>query len=564
MPKKLLLVTLLLGYLVLGSQVKASECENIDPSKSSDSVRLQQCQDELSKTLDQIAKANTTNSNELRGLQNQVAKLQAQIKILDNQLERLSSEIFDKEVGLGVRKELLAKRIAEDYKDKKDFSILSLLFSGDGAKDFLKGLILREKITGQDKDLIHAVLLEIDLLNKQKERLKIQQKSLDIFKKEVNKQASFLAGEVAKANKYVSDLSGKISALSARQNEILAARSGNFIASVGDSELSDDYNASIRGFREAAPDGSFAVFSFGAYTHRKGMSQYGARGRAQGGQSYRDVLKAYYGKDPVAKDTNGTINVAGYGALDFETTYLWGIAEMPSSWHPEALKAQAIAARSYAYRYKIEGKQICTTEACQVFRKSKSDNPPNEWKQAVIDTRGQVIEGVVTYYSSTTGGYITTMGWDTIDGGGGSNFFDKTYERQGGSPWAYKAWYRKGYSPSGDTCGRANPWLSSEEMADIINAALYRDERVTPVTTSCWGGNPYSHSELRGKANGPSSVSSVQVIQGNGTTNEVVFQTDKGEIRLGGADFKTAFNLRAPGRLQVPQSGYAFFNIEKK
>ena len=55
---------------------------------------------------------------------------------------------------------------------------------------------------------------------------------------------------------------------------------------------------------------------------------------------------------------------------------------------PEALKAQAIAARSYAYRYKTEGKQICTTEACQVFRKSKADNPPPEWRQAVIDTRG--------------------------------------------------------------------------------------------------------------------------------------------------------------------------------
>ena len=101
-------------------------------------------------------------------------------------------------------------------------------------------------------------------------------------------------------------------------------------------------------------------------------------------------------------------------------------------------------------------------------------------------------------------------------------------------------------------------------MADIINAALYRDDRVTPVTTSCWGGNPYSYAELRSKANGPSSVSSVSVSQGNGNTNEVIFQTDKGEIRLSGSSFKTAFNLRAPGRLQIPQSGFAFFNIEKK
>ena len=30
------------------------------------------------------------------------------------------------------------------------------------------------------------------------------------------------------------------------------------------------------------------------------------------------------------------------------------------------------------------------------------------------------------------------------------------------------------------------------------------------------------------------------------------------------SDFKKAFNLRAPGRMSIPQSGFAFFNIEKK
>src|SRR3990167_10831447 len=132
------------------------------------------------------------------------------------------------------------------------------------------------------------------------------------------------------------------------------------------------------------------------------MSQYGARGRAQNGQNSGQILKTYYGKEPVGKDTGGTISVAGgIGSVGFEDYYLMGIAEMPSTWHPEALKAQAIAARTYAYRYKIEGKQICITESCQVFRKSKADNPPQAWRDAVNSTRGQVLEDVVTYYSST-------------------------------------------------------------------------------------------------------------------------------------------------------------------
>ncbi|MDQ5951599.1 MAG: hypothetical protein QG639_880, partial [Patescibacteria group bacterium] len=196
---------------------------------------------------------------------------------------------------------------------------------------------------------------------------------------------------------------------------------------------------------------------------------------------------------------------------------------------------------------------------------SKSDNAPQAWKDAVKDTTGKILEDVVTYYASSHGGYASPIGWDTKDGKGGSDFIDDAYEKIGGSPWLYKAWYTKAYSVSSDKCGRSNPWLTSEELADIINAAKYRDDRVTPVTTSCWGGNPYSHSELRDKANGPSKVNSVNVVQGsNGTTSQVIFQTDKGEIKLSGEEFKTAFNLRAPGYLKIPQSSFAFFNIEKK
>ncbi|MBI4157546.1 hypothetical protein HY502_01740 [Candidatus Woesebacteria bacterium] len=393
-------------------------------------------------------------------------------------------------------------------------------------------------------------------LKSDKESLEKNKIGLASLQKKVSEDAKFLEGEVGKVDTFLAVLSSK-------QQEILNAKSGSFIASVGDSALADDYNASIKGFNESAPAGSFAIFSFGAYTHRKGMSQYGARGRAPS-QSYIQILKAYYGKEPVNKDTGGTIKVAGVGEVDFENYYLMGIAEMPSSWHPNALKAQAVAARTYAYRYKTEGTQICTTESCQVFKKSKADNPPAEWKQAVTDTRGQVLEDVVTFYSSTTGGFTTTSGWDTTDGSGGSNFFDKSYEKAGGSPWAYKAWYRQGYTASGATCGRANPWLNNEEFTDIVNAALVlrggSDSRITPTTTSCWGGNPYSYEELRQKG-GIGSVNSISVSQGNGTTNNV---TINNSINLTGAEFKQAFNLRAPGYLMIPQKGFAFFNIEKK
>ena len=443
--------------------------------------------------------------------------------------------------------------------------ILSSIHSGD----LFRELSYRQSVTREDRQIISSITAEVVDLLTQKTKLEKDKVKLASFQQEVDKNAKFLGGEIKKAKAYQTDLTGQIAALSAKQQEILAQRSGQFTASIGDSELADDYNASIKGFRESAPGGSFAVFSFGAHTHRKGMSQYGARGRAQGGQDYKAILKAYYGKEPTSKDTGGDINVSGLGSMNFEQKNVMGIAEMPSSWHPEALKAQAVAARTYAYRYKQNGQSICTDEACQVFSKSKSDNPPQAWKDAVNGTRGQVIEDVVTYYASTHGVYIPDRGWDTTDGGGGADFVDKSYEKAGGSPWVYKAWYTQGYSVSSDKCGRSNPWLNGTEMADIVNAALVlskgsgeEDSRVTPIS-ACWGGNPYSMDELRsvaGKYGGISSASSVSVSQGSGTTNQVTIDG----VSLSGADFKKAFNLRAPGRMSIPQSGFAFFNIEKK
>lgn len=532
---------------------------NLLPSSADEIDDLQKQIDELSRAREQSVKATKPLEGQLDSLKRQLAQIQA---ALDN----LSASIKRKELELKLREEKLVElivifneRVGEDYKNGYVYNPLGLVLGQSKLSDKLYHL----KTINENREIIKGISGEIVNVLASKEKLEKDKSKQAILQVEADKNATFLGGEIKKAQAYQADLEGKIADLSAKQQQILAARSGQFTASIGDSELADDINASIKGFRDSAPSGSFAVFSFGAHTHRKGMSQYGARGRAQGGQNYQAILKAYYGKEPNSKDTGGTIKVAGHGEMNFEEQYLYGIAEMPSSWHQEALKAQAIAARTYAIRYKNEGKEICTSEACQVFSKSKSDNPPQAWKDAVNSTRGQVVEDVVTFYASTHGGYASPIGWDTTDGGGGGNFIDKSYDKLGGSPWLYKAWYTQGYSPSSDKCGRSNPWLNGEEMADIINAAKYRDDRVTPIS-SCWGGNPYSHAELREKANGPSSVSSVTVIQGNGTTSEVRFQTDKGQITLSGSEFKTAFNIRAPGRLSIPQSGFAFFNIEKK
>ncbi len=538
--------------------------------------------DKITKELNDLKDALDNSIAATKPLQSDLLRMQKQIQGMKTQLASVESDtlVKKKEIDKGYetlarKQQLVLRSIREFYIKSYTESPLSIFLSEVQIGEKTQEEIYQEAKTRQDKNIITNIALSItDLENK---KLELIQKQIWLIatSADLDEQSAKLDEVIKGALAYQKDVTTKIQELSEQQQSIINARSGSFTATIGDSDLADDYKASIKGFRESAPSGMFSVFSFGAHTHRKGMSQYGAFARANAGQDFKAILKAYYGKDPVGKDTGGTIKVAGYGEIDFEGRYLLGIAEMPSSWPKEALKAQAVAARTYAFRNKQQGSEICATEACQVFNNGKADNPPEAWKQAVDETKGQVLEDVVTYYSSTTGGYLTTMGWDTTDGQGGASFADRAYEKIAGSPWFYKAWYTKGYSVSSDKCGRDSPWLSGSDIADIVNASFVLSNgsgddsnRITPTTTNCWSGNPYSQDELRQISDkyggGINSVTGVSVLQGNGSTNEVIFQTDKGEKHINGSSFKTAFNLRAPGYLSIPQNGFAFFNIEQK
>ncbi|MEK9201071.1 MAG: SpoIID/LytB domain-containing protein, partial [Patescibacteria group bacterium] len=463
--------------------------------------------------------------------------------------------------------------------------------SAKSASEFFRDLFYRERLARQDRELIVSVGGEITNLNAQASSLKTQKTNLDGLKTRVDKQAAFLQVEVDKASKYQSDLGGKIASLTARQQSLLASKTGTYATSVGDVPLADDpaarpdYNP---GFSPA-----FAMFSFGA-PHYKGMSQYGAYGRAKSGQNYKQILEAYYGNVEIRKVSMPGVIKTSAGTLAFEGKYLRGIAEMPTSWADqggfEAMKAQAIAARSYALSYtgwrignQNANGSICTTEACQVYSSSKSGNP-GRWGDAVSQTEGEIVvsktsgEIVNTWYASTSGGHqdsYTSIGhttpgfWDTTSDW--TNWASGAWEKVGGSPWFYKGWYK---DRSGKTCGRSHPWLKMDEFSDMINAAIVVSNGgdmsgVFPEDVrSCYGGsdNPWSKDRMAQEADKHggrvTSVSGVSVKHSsNGYTDQVILQTNRGEVVISGVNFKKAFNLRAPGTLAV-KSG--LFNIEKK
>ncbi len=578
-PHQLLFVLLLIFGVVVGinsvkffsngiSQVFADEVDDLQ-KQINELEKLKQLSEDATKPLEA----------EVDSLEKRIANARASIVKAKKEAADLASQIKQKEADLTVQYQIFSRRITQQYKRLRTYSPLIAVLATESAADLSKDLAYRESVKNQDNQFIKAIGEDIRSLQADKQRLENNQVQLASLEKKLDEQADFFKGEIGKAKDYQKDLSGKIADLSARQQEIINARSGGFTVS-GDSELADDYLASITGFRESAPGGHFAIFSFGGYSHRNGMSQYGALGRAKSNQNYQQILSAYYPGTTIKSDypAMSQISVSGYRTDSFEDWYLKRIYEVPESWPLEVLKAQAIAARTYAIKYTNNGqKSICTTEACQVFKDSPKGGA---WEQAVNETKGMVlVDGggnpVSTQFASTHGGWSKTSGWDTTDGSGGSNLLEKAYEKIGGSPWLYKAWWRAGYTSSGSTCGRSNPWLSPEEMADIVNAHLVltkgsggETERISPVTTDCWGGNPYSLGELRdvaSKYGGLSTANSIAVSLGEGKTNSVTING----VSMSGDQFCKAFNLRAPGNMRIPQwsgsscSG-AFFNIERK
>ncbi len=98
--------------------------------------------------------------------------------------------------------------------------------------------------------------------------------------------------------------------------------------------------------------------------------------------------------------------------------YLYGLAEVPSSWPMEALKAQAIAARTYALRKAASGQRrpgcncaLYATSYDQVYAGWDKEAAPDgdRWVRAVDLTRGRTITSkgdlIQAFYMSSSGGY---------------------------------------------------------------------------------------------------------------------------------------------------------------
>lgn len=508
-------------------------------------------------------------------LEGQLDSLQRQLAQIQATITNLVAGIAQKQKGLDIREDKIALQQAlletrirayyiRSYLNNPLMVILSVVQSGD----LFRELSYRQSVAREDRQIITSITAEVVDLLTQKSKLEKDKARLALLQADVDKNASFLGGEIKKAKAYQADLSSQIAKLSARQQAIIAQRQAslNLPTSLGAGPLfcTDDRKLDP-GFRPA-----FAFFTFGI-PHRVGMNQYGAYGRAGVGQSHEDILRAYFQDFSFETRPNINISVQGYGSIPLET-YLLGIYEMPDSFPLEALKAQAIAARSYALSYTNNGsKEICTSQQCQVY---KGGNKGGNWEQAVKATDGKTMvsggSAVTAWYSSTDGGYTfssSDVGWSSRsftkrtrdtngDIGSFSDLFAKAYDRD--SPCFYAAQgFRSQYAKSA--------WLKSEEVADIANVILlskadssvsshiYQTDKPNPEGGETWD-EAKVRQELQSRGGSPfGSVSGVSVSAdfGSGMATSVTISGNRGSETFNGSEFKNFFNLRAPANIQI-------------
>lgn len=549
------------------------DCLNA-PATASDA---EYCGTQLQDLINKYLPAQNTNKKNLAGLQSQLVNINKRISVLMGQINTLTANISQRQEDLAYAREILNRKAVTQYKNSRLYNPFLALISATDATEAFRIIKLMGFVAEGDRKIIGKYGEDLLRLKNDQDILQKTKDSLAVSQKQVADQTSFLAAEVAKVDSYLAQLSAKQSAFIAAKLDSLGLSRSAYNMKGG---CSDDRNVDP-GFSPR-----IAFFSFGV-PNRIGMNQFGAKGRAESGQNAESILKAYYNADYTTGYNQGiNIHVTGTNEFgqSFDNTwsieeYLTHLYEMPTDFPMEALKAQAIAARSYALAVTNNGAgSICPSQQCQVVKSGAHDN--DRWTQAVHDTAGIVMatggNPIKAWFSSTHGGYAYTsadIGWsgtswtkrmqDTTGGVGGfSDLMSNAYDKS--SPVFYCDWgSRPAYNKTA--------WLKPDELADIANVIMLAKkdgstqshlaqlDKANPDGTDTWDAGRV-RTELANRGGSPiSSATDVSIGadfgSGKTTTVNINGQTFDGQ------EFKNYFNLRAPANIQIVGP---LFNVEKR
>lgn len=534
--------------------------------------------DDLGKCVDELSSARQQSINATKPLQDEINGIKQRIAVIENDLAVKQKNIEDGYANLAKQQQILNATIRDYYIKSYYNSPLLILLSANSASELTQILGYQKANADRDKAIITNIAITINDLKNQKIALEDEETSISATKAKLD---VIVNGAVA----YQNTLANQISQLSALQQQILAQR----LAGLNIPLYANTAGGCSSDIGKDPGFGSkFGFFTYGV-PNRVGLNQYGAYGRASAGQNSDTILHVYYNFDGYQNINNVNINVndgngVGSGNVIWSGNledYVKRIYEVPDSWPSEALKAQAIAVRSYVLAATNNGaNSICANQNCQVFQTNEKGG---NWGQAVNDTSGQVmVQGgnpIKAWFSSTHGGYVHSsgdIGWSDTSftknaqdtSGSVNNFSDlnnNAYDKS--SPWFYCDWGSR--SGSNNTA-----WLQPSEVADIVNVMLlaqkdsgttthlYQPDKPNPAGTDTWDGGRVKQ-ELQNRGVTPyNNIDNISISAdfGAGKISNVSVSGDAGNSSFSGSDFKNYFNLRAPANIQIVGPLY---NVER-
>lgn len=401
--------------------------------------------------LAQEASPSATTPNSLEAVREQRAllnrqgdELRKQADVSDDGLKEAESSLVKQQaiLGAGVKRlEEVGKRVvalkrqrgqamAASYLGGGNVEVFYALVSSQSLTEFLRRgqytLFLLDKKSARVGELDK----QLDKLDDERRDLVTKRNAYEAQMLDLQKRAADIRAALA-ANKGDQDAARKL------ENQLLSATGINT-------------KGGCRNFNAEASGETFTIVGSGT-EHGLGMSQYGAKGFANEGRNYKQILSHYYQGTAIK-------NVGSFSTNQGESEgYLVGVveAEMNSNWPMEALKAQAVAARSYAY---INRGGLDNTPRTQAWVGPSLQT--ERARQAVRETAGQVNsyngEVVASYFHSTSGGCT-----------------ENNENVWGGTPLP---WLRGVASPDETDSPHWN-WKSKTYSRGEISAILGRDER---------------------------------------------------------------------------------------
>ncbi len=220
------------------------------------------------------------------------------------------------------------------------------------------------------------------------------------------------------------------------------------------------------------------------------------------GKAPLELDRAYRGRIVLSRKDGGLQAVNDLGIEKYVRGVIAG--EMPADWHPQALRVQAVAARTYAL----------------------ASRKPQQAFDVYADTRSQVYGGVQAEKPSTNAAVADTRG--------------EVVRFKGKIAWTFFS-----ASSGGKTAAISDVWGGSEQLPYLVSVDDPFDD-VCPYHR--WGPLTFSVSELRAKLGSkiPPNLQSLTVKRNaSGRVDVVIARGGGRQTEISGSEMRSALGLRS-------------------